>query len=29
VKVQSVHIQQVRLEVDKEEGMGDFSDLPM
>jgi hypothetical protein len=27
--VQGVHIQQVRLEVDKEEGMGDHSDLPM
>jgi hypothetical protein len=28
VKVQSMHIQQVKLETD-EEGMGDFSDLPM
>jgi hypothetical protein len=28
VKVQSMHIQQVKLEAD-EEGMGDHSDLPM
>jgi hypothetical protein len=29
MKVQSMHIQQVRLEVDEEEGMGDHSDLPI
>jgi hypothetical protein len=29
VKVQGVHIQQVKLDADDEEGMGDHSDLPM
>jgi hypothetical protein len=29
VKVQGMHIQQVKLEADEEEGMGDHSDLPM
>jgi hypothetical protein len=29
VKVQGMHIQQVKLEVDDEEGMGDHSNLPM